>query len=219
MTKRLTILFSQLTVCVKFADIGCDHGFIAKEMLDRNLCHEVVISDISKKSLQKAVDLLSAYPSYRVTPIVSDGFKNLPDDIDQALIAGMGGEEIVHILNSARYLPQRLVLQPMKNSEKVRSAVLSLGYGIVADFTIKDDKFYDIIVCSKGLISTLSKDDLTYGRDNLRHKNGDFTAYVLSEIDKTTNFLRNPDLSNEGREELEYRLKELYRVHEIISGL
>ena len=41
MTERLNKVFSELPSCKVFADIGCDHGYIAKEMVERKKCEKV----------------------------------------------------------------------------------------------------------------------------------------------------------------------------------
>ena len=40
--------------------------------------------------------------------IYGDGLKNVDDDADQVLIAGMGGEEIISILLNSPFLPEML---------------------------------------------------------------------------------------------------------------
>ena len=121
MTARLDELFSLLPPCSKFADVGCDHGYIAQRMLLSGKCGHAVISDISEKCLKKAETLLKGeIEAGRATAVVSDGLEKLPADCDLALIAGMGGEEIVEILKRAPFLPATLCLQPMKNAEKLQ---------------------------------------------------------------------------------------------------
>ncbi|MBQ9781981.1 MAG: SAM-dependent methyltransferase, partial [Clostridia bacterium] len=119
MTKRLNELFSLIKSCDLFADVGCDHGFISQMVLDFGKAKKVIISDVSKKSLQKAEHLLKDYGN-RVQSFVSDGFNGYDQIPDQAIIAGMGGEEIIKILQASKFLPNRLILNPMKNSDKVR---------------------------------------------------------------------------------------------------
>ena len=54
MTSRLEKIFSVIPKCETFADIGCDHGYLAKAVLDSGKCKSAVISDISQKCLEKA---------------------------------------------------------------------------------------------------------------------------------------------------------------------
>ena len=115
MKKRLEEIFALLPECETFADVGCDHGYVAKQMLESGKCKKVIISDVSKKCLDKAIALLSnEIEEGRAEAVVSDGFEKVKE-CDLALIAGMGGEEIVGILKRAKTLPLKLVLQPMKN--------------------------------------------------------------------------------------------------------
>ena len=59
MTERLKKIFDQLPKCHTFADVGCDHGYLAKAMVQSGKCQKVIVSDISAKCLQKAKDLLA----------------------------------------------------------------------------------------------------------------------------------------------------------------
>ncbi len=172
MTKRLNELFSLISNCELFADVGCDHGFISQMVLDSNRAKKVIISDVSKKSLKKAEILLKDYGD-RVISIVSDGFDGYDFKPDQAIIAGMGGEEIIKILSSSKFLPNKLILNPMKNVDKVRRFLHKVGYKILKDFTIFDGKFYDLISCEKGE-DCYTELEYLFGRDNLISKTDDF---------------------------------------------
>ena len=181
---RLETLFSLVGNGELFADVGCDHGYIAEMVLKSKKYDRVIISDISKKSLQKAVELLKPFGD-RVTAIVSDGLESFTELPDEVMIAGMGGEEIVKILSSAMSLPKKLVLAPQKNSDKVRRLLFDLGYKILKDFTIKDkSKFYDIIsaVEAEEEPSDYSELEYLYGRDNLTERPSDFIEKLT--IDK-----------------------------------
>lgn len=151
MTGRLTEIFSKIDECTVFADVGCDHGYVAKEMLRRKKCKKAIISDVSAKCLNKAEELLrKEIDSGVAVSVVSDGFEKLPE-CDLALVAGMGGEEIVSILEKAPFFPQKLVLQPMKNADKVRAALIKFGYKILIDYTFfSGGKYYDLIKAEKG---------------------------------------------------------------------
>ena len=163
-----------------FADVGCDHGYQANAMLESGKCKFAYITDISAECLAKAEELLSKNFIGKFKSIVTDGLKNVPK-VDQALIAGMGGEIICDVLKNADFLPNRLVLQPMKNSEKVRETVINLGYKVLRDYTFKDEKYYDVIVLEKGE-DVYSADELTFGRDNLKEKNTAFIEVISKRI-------------------------------------
>lgn len=202
MTERLSIIFEHIPNCNTFADIGCDHGYVAYEMLKKDKAKKVIISDISAKCLQKAEQLLYKYITEgRATSVVSNGFEKV-NGADVALIAGMGGEEICDIILNAKTLPETLVLQPMKNPDKVRLCALDNGYKIEKDFMFKSaNKFYDLMVLVKGKDS-LSAEEIEFGRDNLTGKNEHFIEFLNIKISRLEEYLLNQNLSNGDREKM-----------------
>lgn len=182
MTERLKEIFSSIPSGDVFADIGCDHGYIAKAMLKSGKCKKAVVSDISERSLEKAKTLLSReIAAGKAVAVVSDGFKNVPP-CDVALIAGMGGEEIIKIIDEAAVLPRILVLQPMKNVRKVREFIVSAGYAVTTDRVFMEGyMFYDLLVLKKGA-DTLTEEEKEYGRTNLLSPSDDFKKKIRWEI-------------------------------------
>ncbi len=180
LTLRLNTIVGELSKCNTFADVGCDHGYVAEAMLSTQKCNFAYVTDVSAVCLQKAEELLKGNFLGKFEPIVTDGLKNVPR-VDQVLIAGMGGELICEILKNADFLPERIVLQPMKNADKVRKTVIGLGYKMIKDYTFKDTKFYDLIVCEKGE-ENYSEDEIEFGRDNLKEKGEAFKEVILQKI-------------------------------------
>lgn len=209
MSKRLSTLLSLIPSCKVFADVGCDHGYIANEMLKNRKCDRVIVSDISAECLKKAETLLEKTFPDKFTAVVSDGFEKV-GECDCALIAGMGGDVIADILLAADNLPEYLVLQPMKNSERVRRTVVSLSYKILRDYTFRDVKFYDAIVCKKGGEEIYTADEYAFGRDNLSEKGEDFIALVNSKIKELKAAEENA--SDASKEEIEKRIDKLEKI-------
>lgn len=214
MTERLKIIFSHLSGCEVFCDIGCDHGYIAKAMLKSDKAKKVIATDISAPSLDKATSLL--YPEIqqgKAVTLVSDGFDKV-EYCDQALIAGMGGEEIVKIIQKAKALPRKLVLQPMKNCDKVRNCALENGYKFIKDFVFfAGGKYYDLIVLEKGE-DKLSQEEIEFGRDNLVEDNLAFTSLIKQRLFKLEKYSKKTDLSNEVRAQM---LKEIERLKKYVK--
>ena len=212
MTDRLEKIFSTLKPCKVFADIGCDHGCIAKAMLDEKVCEKVIISDISEKCLKKAEVLLGDYiESGRAESVVSDGFNGL-GWCDQALVAGMGGEEIVGIIESAKTqnkLPERLVLQPMKNCDKVRLCAVTAGYKVVSDKVFKSGgKFYNLIVLTFGNDS-LTEEEIAFGRDNIKELPEDFREMMAVEVQRLENAKKNCGDNQSACAQIDEKLKKI----------
>lgn len=208
--ERIDYLFSQITPTKVFADVGCDHGLVAKKVVESKIAEKVYITDISAPSLKKAENLLREYLGKTVFSVVCDGFDGINEKVDLALIAGMGGEEIIKIITSSTQKPDKLVLQPMKNADKLRKVLVGLGYKIIKDFTFQDGKFYDLIVCEKGE-DKLSDEEILFGRTNLIEKPQAFKDKLKKEIDSIDGYLKRA-LSEETREQFQNRKKVLERL-------
>jgi tRNA (adenine22-N1)-methyltransferase len=189
---RLEVLLSLIPKCNVLADVGCDHGYLSKYALDKNLCNKVIISDISAKSLEKAITLLKPYGD-KVKSYVCNGLTAYENQADFAVIAGMGGEEICLILKGVKTLPNGLLLAPQKNNDKVRRLLIELGYKITRDFTFLDVKFYDVIKAEKGIDSYTEK-EFIFGRDNLKERPNDFIKKLEKEEKLLSKVIEN-DLS------------------------
>ena len=210
LTKRLNVLFGEINGGGVFADVGCDHGYIAEKVIENALATKVIISDISEKCLNKAVKRLNENYNGMFTAVVSDGFDELPH-VDEALISGMGGEIIIKMLSRREDKPSRLILQPMKNPETLREYVIGDGYKIVRDYTFKDRKYYHVIVAEKSDEKDFyTADELMFGRDNLREKSNDFKLFIK---DKITLFSEASSRAfSPEKEELERKLEKLKEI-------
>jgi len=209
MTERLKIIFDNIPKCSVFADVGCDHGYIAKAMLVSGKAEKVIASDISAKCLEKAEEILAnEIKEGRAVSVVSNGFEKIPV-CDVALIAGMGGEEITTIINNAKSLPSTLVIQPMKNCDKARLCAVKAGYSVQKDFVFKSaNKFYDLIVLVKGE-DKLSQEEIEFGRTNLIEPNSAFIERLELEIEKLEKYSQKQGLSPDAKREMLDRMEKL----------
>ncbi len=168
---RIARICSLLPPARVYADVGCDHGYMAEYVLSHGLCERIFVTDIHEGSLKKAETLLAKYiENGRCMPVLCDGLTGVPERCDFVLIAGMGGEEIVKILQNA-YMPPAFLFQPMKNAEKLRAFLLSRGARITLDTTFSEEKkgkFYDLLSGFGEGGDSYTDFELRYGRDNLK---------------------------------------------------
>ena len=215
MTGRIEEICAALKPCRVFADVGCDHGYMSEYMLKNDLCERAYISDISAGSLKKAERLLHKYVlSGRCIAVVANGLEGIQEACDEVLIAGMGGMEIVEILQKYP-LPERFVLQPMKNSKRVRAFLAERGAGIERDYTFGEGKFYDLITGTAAGGSKYSGRELLYGRDNLKRPTPAFLGLLKHDANNLIAALSVPGFSGERREAVREKLSELEElIHE-----
>ncbi len=223
MKERISEICAQLERAKVFADVGCDHGYMAEYMLKNGLCERAYITDISAKSLKKAETLLFPYiEEKKCIPVVTDGLDGLPEKCDFVLIAGLGGEEIIKILSRA-YIPSRFLFQPMKNSEKLRRFLIARGAGIDRDYTFSEGsarrKYYDLILGSADGGGSYTEREYRFGRDNLKGYSEPFLWQMQEELEKTEERLRHAD-TEEGKTSLLTRKQELKEIiHEVQTDL
>lgn len=181
---RISAVCSLIRPCDCLADIGCDHGLVAKYALDNGV-KEVIAADISEGSLKKAKKLLGGYPN--VTYRLSDGFDKIEKKADVAVISGMGGQTIIGILSRLTYKPE-LILGAQHNQKELREYLINNGYSIEEDFCVLDrGKFYDFMRVAEGQSPPLSAVQLQYGV-YYKRKNPDLKACMLDALAKLKSY-------------------------------
>lgn len=189
LTKRLKYIVDSIPRCAVLADVGCDHGYVGIEALKRGVADEVIFCDISSACLDKARTNCPAGLKARASFICQDGLGET--DCDVAVICGMGGLEILSVLNNAKRLPEAIVLQPMRNIVDTRLFVAE-HYTLTSDVTVYDGKFYSVMVgerlgCPTREMTELEK---TFGLTNMTDPSQDFIEYLQNEQAKLTAILR-----------------------------
>lgn len=98
-------------------DVGTDHGFLPVFLAQDNRARKITATDIKKGPLTRAKVTAKAYGVFdKIDFLLADGIGGLEGGgYDTVVIAGMGGETIIQILNKAGWTREknvRLILQP-----------------------------------------------------------------------------------------------------------
>ena len=145
-------LSTRLLACAGFvnkgdrvADIGCDHGYLSIHLLTQGISRSCIASDVAKGPLQSAKDNARKFGvSENITFHLSDGVQSIPRDFDTLVCAGMGGDTMIHILESAPWLRDekyRLILQCQSKRPELRKWLYENGFAIRRETLAKDGKF------------------------------------------------------------------------------
>lgn len=188
LSKRMKEIKNLITY-KRVADIGCDHGKILVLALYKNLIDYAIFSDISKPSAKKPEVFLKKLALTNYDIRVGDGLSTIQkkDNIEEVIISGMGGEEIINILSNNSLKFKSYILQPQNNEEKLKNFLINNGYKIVFDKIIYDGgKFYNIIKAKIGKGSITPKSVL-FGINNKNNK--DFILYLNYLKNKYTKLL------------------------------
>jgi len=126
-------------------DVGTDHGMVAYDAIKNGCVTNVICSDISEKSLQKAIKVFEFDGKFDKSADfrVGDGLHVIGQNekIDICVIAGMGSHEIVKILLESEHKLDNVkffIFQTATDDEALVSVLNKLGFDFLFDKFIFD---------------------------------------------------------------------------------
>ena len=158
---RLQLLASLVPEGSRLADVGTDHGYVPVYLLQRGLIEGAIASDIGAEPLQHAKNTAAEYGVEGIDFRLCPGLDAVaPKECDTILIAGMGGETIITILENAPWTKRGdhlLLLQPMTKVEMLRKWLTDNGYTFTGERLVFDkDHLYPIMLVRGGTQKKLS---------------------------------------------------------------
>src|SRR5690554_273479 len=193
--KRFNTIISLIEPVDTLVDIGTDHGLAIKKAFELGLIKKAIAADINPKPLNQANENLKRYP-FRF--IVSDGFKNIKENFDTAIIAGMGSHTIIDILKDVADLEATFILQPNDKIELLRAFLMHNDYKIVDEVLVHDKFYYIVLKVVRGKMN-LTKQDLILGPVLINKKEAKeyyhFKLKQLNRIIKTVDNERFNEIS------------------------
>jgi dinuclear metal center YbgI/SA1388 family protein len=148
---RLQLAASMVRRGTKLADIGTDHGYLPIALLQQNAVSTAIGADLREGPLSHASKNAVQYGvADRISLRCCNGLTGIrPEEADDIVIAGMGGELIVSILRAAAWVKnpaKQLILQPMTSSEELRRYLRREGFFIEQEEAVEDaGRVYTVI--------------------------------------------------------------------------
>lgn len=174
-SERLKLIASLVNTSDIVLDVGCDHGYLSMYLKQNNLCKDVFASDISINALSNARNNFKKN-NLDIKTFVSDGFKDIPVYFNTAVIAGMGTNTILNILNNEKK-PNKLILGSQNELKLLRTNLNKMNYKLVKEKVIYENKHYYVILEYVKGKEKLSKKKLKFGISN----NNDYYKYLISK--------------------------------------
>ena len=153
---RLHLLADLVPQGAKLADIGTDHGYLPVYLLQKGRIASAIAADIGRAPLEHARRTARQYGvEDDMRFLCCDGLQGIgPEDVDTVVVAGMGGETIIHILSQASWTKAGstlLLLQPMTKQEDLRRWLNENGYAQSAERLVRDkDYLYPVFTVFGG---------------------------------------------------------------------
>ncbi|WP_373892832.1 tRNA (adenine(22)-N(1))-methyltransferase [Virgibacillus natechei] len=227
LSKRLEKVSSYLPRGAFFADIGSDHAYLPCFICMHDSAAKAIAGEINEGPARSAIDNVNLYGLSDVVDVrLGDGLHILKmDEINQLVIAGMGGALIKSILEEgAGKLDsvQRIIAQPNIDARSVRRWFLENGFTVTNEEIVDDNgHIYEIIVADKGevsspYVSNMKDKQLLFGPLLLKNKTKAFYKKWNAEYEKlqfVINQMKEANVQNlEKIERFEMELKWIKEV-------
>lgn len=136
--KRLQACADFVRQGTRVCDVGTDHALLPCELVKQGKATAALAADVHEKPLAGARKTIRASGcADRVTTRLSDGLQQiLPEEADDVVIAGMGGELMARIVLECDWLrtdTKRLILQPMTQAPLLRQALAQNGFRVLEE--------------------------------------------------------------------------------------
>ena len=155
LSERLAACASLVRPGARLADVGSDHALLPVWLAKNGMISGGVATDISPNATKKAAENIAKYGvAHLLKAETAHGFDSLnPDEVDDIVIAGMGGELMGRILGCAcvnhEWLKNphyNLILQPMSHPERLRSALVSGGFEIRREIAVREGRRIYLVI-------------------------------------------------------------------------
>ncbi|SFX28949.1 tRNA (adenine22-N1)-methyltransferase [Thermoactinomyces sp. DSM 45891] len=156
LSERLAQIASWVLPHSRVADIGGDHGWLLLAIAQKGLLGQGIIGEVNRGPFENAAGRIEAYGlDQQIDVRLGDGLSVLRDgEVDQVVIAGMGGALITSILDADKSKLEsvkRLVLQPNIGGHRVRQWLVSNQWKLVHEEIVYDAEiYYEMIVAERG---------------------------------------------------------------------
>ena len=185
---RMQQVAAMVEPCRTAADVGCDHGYVAMELVEKGIVRQMIAMDVRNGPLARAEEnVRQRQLQARIACRLSDGLEALsPGEADSIIIAGLGGPLMIHILergSNHRLGTEALVLQPQSDIPAVRRYLHRIDYEIVKESMVFEDEKYYVIMKGKPQTDRLAWNavEYQYGRDLLRQRSPILYQYLKKE--------------------------------------
>lgn len=151
LSKRLETVASFVEKGSRIADVGTDHGYIPIVLMERGQASGAIAMDVGAGPLERAREhIRERQLESTIETRLCDGVRCLaPGEADTVIIAGMGGELVIHIMGEGSHLwdsVKHWILSPQSELDKVRRFLDDHGFAIAKEDMVEEDgKYYTVM--------------------------------------------------------------------------
>lgn len=225
LTDRLLKIASLVDEGKKIADIGTDHGYIPVFLLNNKKIDFAILADVNKGPLENArKEVRHNKLDDKVDLRLGSGIEVLNDnEVDEIIIAGMGGILIGELLEAKKSVAQnaeKLILQPMQAQAELRKYLYNNGFEVIDEVLVKEDfRIYEIIVAKYTERKTEVTDEIYYevSKKLIEKKDELLAEFLNKKISAYENIIKK--LEGKNGEAIENKRNETIKVIEKLKEM
>lgn len=205
LSNRLCTCSSIIREGKRLCDVGCDHGYVPAYLVSNGIIPSAIACDINEAPLESCKRLVTDMElEDKIKCVLSNGLESVDgNDIDDVLIAGMGGELIADILSRCTWIKEKhIVLNPMTHPELARKWLYDNGFEIDKDIIVKDGRHYYSVFDASYTGEYSPKCEADYFLGNIKDfSNKEYFEHLI-------NYLKNKQKSGEDCSEIIRKIEE-----------
>ena len=198
LSKRLQAIYDMVPFAVT-ADIGSDHGKLMIALFNDARIPKGYAVENKKGPYNRLIKALTeAKIEEEVVPLFSDGISDLPTSVSTIVLAGMGGDTILKILNDhpeKLKLVQTIIIDAHTNTPKLRKEISDMGFVIADERIVEEDNiYYEIIKFIRSDVAFYSEKDIEFGPILRKEQSTTFKQKYEARIKEIEYLLNNKSL-------------------------
>ena len=206
LSNRLSTVAGMVPQGAYLGDIGSDHAWLPIFLVDQGKIEWAqAIDNKVGPYLRMKENVASCKNANRILCSRSDGISELSESVDTLTLCGMGGLLSCAILEAH---PEKLlniktiIMDPHRDLIAVRKRVSELGFHIVDEKMVLEDKiFYTIIRFDRGFPDhTYTNNELAFGPVLMERKGEVYLEWLMVQFNKIKRLLNTPNLPKEKRD-------------------
>lgn len=211
LSKRLAEIAKLVPQGEIVVDIGTDHAYLPLFLVEEGVCPKAIAVDINEKPYQIAKKAVSQKNlNQKIDVRLGNGLEPLlPGEAKSIIIAGMGGNTIISILEEAEDVLKEascLIIQSMAYIDTLRLWLFSHNWYFEKEILVKDSgKLYIIIVAKPGKEKEKDIYKLKWGPRLLESKGDLLKEYLEKLLEEHSRVLK--DLASSQKKEAKEKAK------------
>ena len=225
LTPRLKTIGDMVREGVRVADVGTDHAFLPLYLIKSGKVRSAIASDINIGPIKNAQKNIIEHQCQKLIKVVHcsglDGIS--AGEVDDVIVAGMGGELISAIINNASWLKSsdmHLVLQPMSRANELRKYLCDNCFEIAEErIACEGRRLYTIISAYYSGKKVEYDDVFLYVGKVLSSTSDQAKRYVLNQSDILRKAAEGMEKSDNDKEKCVKLYDLSLRIEKCVEGI